>query len=105
MQLMRKAFHGLVVAFFAFGFLALGPKSSYAFNNLQYNLIKISVCITVPFGDDEFLVVVDSNTGGTLVMGDVLAILTVIPICHPGGQFYAFLNNGAVTNVAVIPGL
>jgi hypothetical protein len=34
-----------------------------------------------------------------------LAVITVIPICHPGGQFYAFLNNGAVTNVAVIPGL
>jgi hypothetical protein len=105
MQLLRKASQGLVVAFLALGFLALGPKSSFAFNNLQYNLIKIQVCITVPFSGEDFLVVVDSNTGGTLVIGDALAIITVIPICHPGGQFYAFLNSGAVTNVAVIPGL
>ena len=103
MQLMRKAFQGLVVAFLAVGFLAMGPKSTYAFNNLQYNLVKIEVCISVPFNGEDFLVVVDSNTGGTLVMADALAILTVIPICHPGGQFYAFVNNGAVTNVAVIP--
>ena len=105
MQLLRKALQGLAVAFLALGFLALGPKSSYAFNNLQYNLIKIGACISAPQADFDALIVVDSNSGGTLVIVDALAIITVIPICHPGGQFYAFLNNGAVTNVAVIPNL
>src|SRR5690348_14769063 len=103
MQLLRNMFRGLVVAFLAFGLLAMAPTSSYAFNNLQYNLIKIQVCISVPFQGFDFLVVSDANTGGTLVLGETVGVLEVAPICHPGGQFYAFLNNGVVTNVAVVP--
>jgi hypothetical protein len=105
MQLLRKAFQGLVVAFLALGFLALGPKSSFAFTNGQYNKITIGACVSVTESEFDVLFVVDSNTGGTLVLGDVLQVLAVLPICHPGGAFFAFLNNGAVTNVAIIPGL
>jgi hypothetical protein len=102
---MRKTFRGLVVAFLALGFLALGPKPGFAFTNGQYNLIRIAACISIQGSTFDALVVVDSNTNGTLVIADAVALLSVLPICHPGGQFYAFLNNGAVTNVAVIPGL
>jgi hypothetical protein len=105
MQLLRNMFRGLVVVALAFGLLALAPKSSYAFNNLQFNLIKIGVCESVVFSGFDFLVVVDSNTGGAIALGDAAQVLAVAPICHPGGQFYAFLNNGVVTNVAVVPGL
>ena len=105
MQLLGRIFRGLVVAFLALGFLALGPKPGFAFTNGQYNLIRIVSCISVPQSGQDVLFVVDSITGGTLVLADTLAIISVIPICHPGGAFYAFLNNGAVTNVAVIPGL
>jgi len=105
MQLMGKIARRVVVAFLALGFLALGPKPGFAFTNGQFNLIRIQNCITVPFSGEDFLLVSDAVTGGTLVLGDALAILSVLPICHPGGAFFAFLNNGAVTNVAVIPGL
>ena len=105
MQLKGKMSRRLAVAFLALGFLAWGQQSSFAFTNGQYNLIRIAACITVPQADAEALFVVDSNSGGTLVIAEPLAVITVIPICHPGGQFYAFLNNGAVTNVAIIPGL
>ena len=105
MQLLRKTFRGLVVACLALGFLALGPKPGFAFTNGQYNLIRIAACISIQESEFDALVVVDSNTTGTLVIADAAAILSIVPICHPGGQFYAFLNNGAVTNVAVIPGL
>lgn len=105
MQLIIKMARGLVVAFLALAVLALGPKPGFAFTDGQYNLIKIQACISVPESDFDALFVVDANSGGTLVLADALAIFSVIPICHPGGQFYAFLNNGAVTNVAVIPGI
>ena len=105
MQLLRKAFQGLVVAFLACGLITLAPKSSFAFTNGQYNLIRIAACISIQESEFDALVVVDSNTNGALVIADAVALLSVLPICHPGGQFYAFLNNGAVTNVAVIPGL
>ena len=105
MQLMGKILRGVVVAFLALGFLALGPKSSFAFNNGMYNLIKIAACVSIQGSTFDALVVVDSNTNGALVIADAAALLSVVPICHPGGQFYAFLNNGVVTNVAVIPGL
>jgi hypothetical protein len=105
MQLLRKAFQGLVVAFLALGFLALGPKSSFAFTNGQYNKITIQLCLSVPFEGFDFLVVSDSITGGTLVLGEPVAIIEVAPICHPGNSFFAFFNNGVVTNVAIVPGL
>jgi hypothetical protein len=105
MQLMGKMLRGVVVAFLALGFLALGPKSSFAFNNGMYNLIKIEACASIREATFDAIVVVDSITNGALVIADAGAILSVVPICHPGGQFYAFLNNGVVTNVVVIPGL
>src|SRR5579864_5211871 len=104
-MLMRKMLRSLAIASFALGFLAFAPNSSFAFNNGMYNLIRIASCITVPEADTDVLFVADSNSGGTLVLADALAIVAVIPICHPGGQFYAFISNGAVTNVSVIPGL
>jgi hypothetical protein len=105
MQLLRNMLRGLVVVALAFGLLAVAPKSSYAFNNLQYNLIKIQLCLSFPFQGFDFLVVSDANSGGTLVLGDAVAVLEVAPICHAGNQFYAFLNNGVVTNVAIVPGI
>jgi hypothetical protein len=95
----------LAVAFAGLALLVVSPKPGSAFTNGQYNLIRIQACVSDPAGDEDFLVVYDSITGGALVMADALAILSILPICHPGGAFYAFLNNGAVTNVAVVPGL
>lgn len=105
MQLLGKMFRGLVVAFLALGFIALGPKSGFAFTNGQFNLIKIQLCESIVFDGFDFLVVVDSNSGGAIALGDAAQVLAVAPICHPGGQFFAFLNNGVVTNVSVVPGL
>ncbi|HEV2552105.1 MAG TPA: hypothetical protein VGU20_32655 [Stellaceae bacterium] len=105
MQLFQKTFRGLVVAFLALAVLTLGPKPGFAFMNGQFNLIKIAVCESITQNDEDFLVVVDANTGGTLVLADVLTVLAVLPLCHPGNQFFAFFENGAVTNVAVVPGL
>jgi hypothetical protein len=105
MQLIGKVLRGSVVAFLAFAFLALGPKESFAFTNGQYNKITIQLCLSVPFNGEDFMVVVDSNTGGVLVLGEPVAIIEVAPICHPGNSFFAFFNNGFVTNVAIIPGL
>lgn len=104
-MLMGKMLRSLAVAFLALGFLAFAPKSGFAFTNGQYNLIRIASCITVPETDTDVLFVADSNSGGTLILADALAIVAVLPICHPGGQFFAFISNGAVTNVSVIPGL
>jgi hypothetical protein len=105
MQLMGKILRGVVVAFLALGFLALGPKSSFAFTNGQFNKITIQLCLSVPFGGEDFMVVVDSTTHQALVLGEPVAIIAVAPICHPGNSFFAFLNNGVVTNVAIVPGL
>ncbi len=105
MQLIGKMIRRLVVAFLALSFLTLGPKASYAFTNGQYNKITIQLCLSVPFNGEDFMVVVDSITGGALVLGEPVAIIEVAPICHPGNSFFAFFNNGLVTNVAIIPGL
>jgi hypothetical protein len=105
MQLIGKMLRGLVVAFLALGFLAVAPKSSFAFTNGQYNKITVQLCLSVPFNGEDFMVVVDSITGGTLVLGEPVAIIEVAPICHPGNSFFAFFNNGVVTNVAIVPGL
>jgi len=105
MQPIGKIFRGLVVAFLASGFLASAPKSSFAFTNGQFNKITIRLCLSVPVEGFDFLVVSDSITGGTLVLGEPVAIIAVAPICHPGNSFFAFVNNGVVTNVAIVPGL
>ena len=105
MQLLGKMLRGLIVAFAGLALIVVAAKSGFAFTNGQYNLIRIQSCISVPQSEQDVLFVVDSITGGTLVLADSLAIISVIPICHPGGAFFAFLNNGVVTNVAVIPGL
>jgi hypothetical protein len=105
MQLIGKMTRGLVVAVLALSFLTLGPKESFAFTNGQYNKVTIQLCLSFLFQGEDFMVVVDSNTGGALVLGEPVAIFEVAPICHPGNSFFAFFNNGVVTNVAIIPGL